>query len=83
MKKLWTRWAPGILLAVGLVVVVGCTEDEGRKSQAPGPGVAQAPRDQGSPMTPAPSAPQEGATSPERKSPDAAKAEKPEQKQQP
>jgi hypothetical protein len=82
MKRLWTRWAPGILLAVGLVVV-GCTEQDERRSGAPREGVAQAPRDQGSPspMTPAPSAPQEGATSPERTPPDAAKEQKPEQKQ--
>ena len=80
MKRLSTRWAPGILLAVGLVVV-GCTEQEERRSRAPGEGVAQAPRDQGSPMTPVPSTPQEGATSPERTQPDAAKEQKPEQKQ--
>ena len=86
MVKHWMRWAPGIFLAVG-IFVVGCTEqnDQQGTSRAPGEGdsVSQTPRDPAPPMTPTPSAPQEGARSPEPTQPDAATEQKPEQKQKP
>jgi hypothetical protein len=66
---------------VGLFVV-GCSEKDEGMSRAPGEGVTQAPRDQGSPMTPAPSASQEGATIPEPTQPDAARKQKSEQQKQ-
>jgi hypothetical protein len=81
MRRIAMYWAPGVLLAVALLVA-GCTDREERRSQAPGEGVAQAPRDQGMPVTPPPSAPQERPASPEPTQPDTAR-EKSDQQQKP
>jgi len=82
MRKVWIHWAPGILLVVSLFVV-GCTDKEEGMSREPGGSVTQAPPDQATPIKPGPSAPQEGATSPEPTQPGAAGEQKLEQRQKP